>query len=192
MRAMCRKLAEDELASGCKLCRLNYSSEAQRAVATFESLPVEQREAAAYALTKLQEERTESEQQMVEKFRNRMWTFPLASLRQMRGCEIAGETIAATGVTVLSELDLFPANVPLKLSKVEIKRLFLSGLRAEFEAGFKSVGASTYEVTCDLGSQWGLITFWDFGGHFQFRPSFLRSAASPGLAASSVPSLKNR
>ena len=171
--AMCRKLAEDELLHGFELCRLNYSSEALRAVASFESMPIDSRKSAALALTRLPQDRCASEHQIVEQFRKRMGSFPLYALQHLRHRNMAENVDTAARAVRLSEPEIFPLKQRPKLTKAEIKRLFLSELRANFTPQFKNEGASTCEAMVELGAKWGLRTFLDFGGYFQFRPSFL-------------------
>ena len=170
--AMCRKLAEDELLHGFELCRLNYSSEALRAVASFESMPIDSRKSAALALTRLPQDRCASEHQIVEQFRKRMGSFPLYALQHLRHRNMAERLVdydrALEAAATVPDLLVLAANRAPNRACLHVEGVGTLNY-AELDENSTRMSSALVE----LGAGWGLRTFLDFGGYFQFRPSFL-------------------
>ena len=165
------RVAISEVEEDFPLLRLNKSVDAYRAIATFMTIPPEQRTEVAVACAM---RRTPEQMAVVEAFRNRMEPRTLAQLRQMATRPAPLEAGAPRGIPVGDDFIIAHLRrLPEGLTKAEIRRCFMSRLREGYGDKLRPSGKSTvlYESVSPVGD-WRLVTCLDFGGSYQFRCAF--------------------
>ncbi len=165
------KVAMSEVEDDFPLLRLNKSVHAYLTIATFMTIPPEQRIEVAVACAM---RRTPEQMALWEAFRNRMEPCKLAQLRQMATRPTPLEAGGPRGIPVGD--DFVIADLRRRqdgLTKAEIRRCFMSRLREGYGDKLRPSGKSTvlYESVRPVGD-WRLVTCLDFGGWCQFRCDF--------------------
>lgn len=173
MSECCRQLAKDEVEHGFPLLRLNYSTEADRIVATFQTLPLGERLETALSLATLQPERTVQQEKLVEAFRARKMGHSLPELEGMaiQPLGLHGEETGSHVVGTEVEMAL-SRHAALPLKKTDLRRCFLARLRSDYEQNMISEGVMEYKCLARIGD-WRVLTIFDFGGVFQFRVGYM-------------------
>jgi len=165
------RIAISEVEDDFPLLRLNKSVHAYLTIATFMTIPPEQRTEVAVACAM---RRTPEQMAVVAAFQNRMEPRTLAQLRQMAIRPTPLEAGEPKGIPrgddfLIAQLRRLQEG----LRKAEIRRCFMSRLRERYEDKLRPSGKSTvlYESVRPVGD-WRLETCLDFGGSYQFRCDF--------------------